>query len=450
MIALPDRLGSSNQLPPHSRDAERSILGAVMRDPELLSAVVLVIGPDDFFFDAHQRVFRAVLELDRIRQPVELLTVHDRLNATSDLEDVGGVAYLAELWEACPTAANSDYYARVIRDNAIIRRLIHAVNEILRDCYDRSASGDELVAMAEQKIRAIADGAIAVSGQRLIAELCRELLNRVDQRLSGDGPPEGLLTGLMDLDGLLGGLKPGHLIAIGARTSIGKTSMALNFAVNIALAGTPVLFFSLEMTADELAARVLAMGSGVPTHRFTRGDRLDQADVESLAMAASSAGVGGCPIYVDDTPGQTAGRLAAGLRRAVARHRVGLAVVDYLQLMTPDDRRENRATQVAELSRTLKLTARACGVPIIVLAQLNRESERENRKPRLSDFRESGGIEQDCDEVILLHRPSDQPDDAPVWMIDADVAKHRNGPTGVVTLAYRRAVTRFENSAREW
>lgn len=439
---------TDDRLPPFDLAAERTLLGGVLRDPDVLPAVVLVVAAGDFYFDAHQRVFRALVALDAARRPIDLVTVHDALRAAGETADVGGAAYLADLWEAAATGANAEYHAGVVRDHAVVRRLIRTANEVLRDCFHRVGSAEELVAAAEQRVRAVADDRPTRTGPRPIGEVCRDILAGIDARAEGDAAAAGLPTGLADLDSMLGGLKPGHLVAVGARTSVGKTALALNLAVNVALGGTPVLVFSLEMTAEELAARVLAMDSGVPTHRFDRAAKLSPPDAVALGRAAGPDGVGGCPIWVDDTPGQTAARLTAGLRRAVARHRVGLAVVDYLQLVTPGDRRESRATQVAELSRALKLMARECGVPVVVLAQLNRESERENRKPRLSDFRESGGIEQDCDEVILLHRQPDQRDDAPVWLIDADVAKHRNGPTGEVTLAYRRAVVRFENAAK--
>jgi replicative DNA helicase len=329
--------------------------------------------------------------------------------------------------------------------------LIHATNEILREAYSPTSSAAELVAAAERKLYALAADAHGdANTARRVGEVVGEVLQSIDDRVSSGGALAGLSTGYPDLDSVLGGMRPGELIVLGARPSLGKTALSLNIVERVASTGEPTLFFSLEMTARDITERLLSMGSSVPMHRLTRPRELRPDDIDALFRAGSPQGVGGSPIFVDDAPEQSAARMASVARRLARREGVQLVVVDYLQLMKPENAKENRTQQVGAMALRMKQMARTLGVPVILLSQLNRELEHQNRKPRLSDLRESGDIEAHADRVILLHREADLPADDPVWPIDLVVAKNRNGPIGDVRLMYRRPVMRFENAAAGW
>ena len=444
MIALDPIL---DKLPPHDRGAERGLLGGLFRDPDILPTIQASLSASCFYFDAHQKIFRALCDIATGGNPVDLVSLHDELRRRKELEDIGGVAYLTELWEAVPTGANAEYHAKLIRECSTVRALIHAANEILRDAYDRSQPTEDLLASAERKVLGIADGLTDTSDTiRSMPEVLRDELQRIDQRIASGGKMTGLATGYVDLDDVLGGLEPGELVVIGARPSTGKTALAVNVLVNVAGRGEAGLFFSLEQPERQIAGRLLSMGSGVPMHRFSRGRGLSESDASRLCSAASDAGLGGTPIYLDDTSGQTAARVSAVTRRAVRRLGVQVVVVDYLQLMAPENPRDNKHQQVGTLALRMKHLAREAGVSVILLSQLNREVEgRPDRKPRLCDLKESGDIEAHADRVLLMYRDPTLAPELEVWPIGIDVAKNRNGPIGEVTLAYRRPVLRFEN-----
>jgi replicative DNA helicase len=441
----------TDRLPPHNRAAEQHMIGGILRDPHVLDEVRRLIGPDDLYFDAHQRFFRVIEELVAESVPVELVAVHDRLKARGWLDDAGGVNTIVAFWESVPTGANAWYHAKVVREASDLRQLIHVANTISRDAYDRTGPAAELVARAEQLVFDIRDRRGDAHGPRVLAEVVREALEQIDRRAGGE--LAGLATGYADLDAVLAGLRPGQLVVIGARPGGGKTAIGLNIALNVAATvaagGTPALFMSLEMPAVEIAGRVLAMGSGVPMHRFNKGVRLTPDEAGALNAVNGPGGIGAAPLYLDDRSDLTAAEIASTLRRAVRRRGIGLAVVDYLQLVHPENPKDNRTQQVGTVARRLKQAARQTGVPILCLCQLNREVENRNGgKPRLADLRESGEIEQHADAVILLHTPPGQADDSPVWTIDAVVAKNRNGPVSDVPLAYKRPLMRFENQYR--
>jgi replicative DNA helicase len=438
----------SDRLPPHDMAAERAVLGALIRDPDVLPDVAAVLREEAFYFYANRRVFVALAGIAAAGAPIDLVTLHDALRQGGHLADVGGAPYLAELWEAVPTGVNATYHAKLVRDAATVRALIHAANEILRDAYDRTQPADELVALAERKLYALAmDAHGDATSARHVRDVAREALRDIDARIANGTGLSGLATGYADLDQTLGGMRPGELLVIGARPSLGKTALSLNIAERVARAGAPVLFVSLEMPARDIAERLLAMESGVSMHRLSRPRDLSRDDIDALVEAGSDRGIAGAPIYLDDAPDQTAARIASEARRAARRYGVRLVVVDYLQLMRPENPRDNRTQQVGASALRMKQMARGLGVPVILLSQLNRELEHQNRKPKLADLRESGDIEAHADRVILLHRENDLSANDVVWPIDLIVAKNRNGPTGDVRLAYRRPVLRFENSA---
>jgi replicative DNA helicase len=439
---------SSNQLVdrprPHSREAERSLIGGILRDPSTLDAIAATIRGADFYEDAHRRVFRAVVDLVRDGKPVDMAGVFSQLQVNGDTLDAGGTAYLAELWESAETGANVEYHAAIVRDAALARSLIHTATEVIRDAYDHVAPAAEQLATAERKLFDLR-GDQSGGGPVRARDLIREALERIDQRRAGGDGLNGLATHYPDLDQYLAGLKPGQMIVLGARPGGGKTALALNIAANVAGAGESVLFFSMEMPKEEIADRLLAMGSDVRLIRISRG-KLDAAELDRLANQQTDAGVGTIPLWVDDRPGQSADQLLAVTRRAVRRHGVKLVIVDYLQLMRPENPRENRTQQVGTCARRIKQIARECRIPVLCLCQLNRQVEgRADARPLLSDLRESGEIEQHADAVVFLSPAANQDQSWEVWTIDVGVRKNRNGPTGDTALAYRRPVLRFEN-----
>lgn len=426
-------------------EAERRLLGSVLRYPDALLTLAGWLRPETFYLDAHQRTFRAMLDLFAARKPVDLVLVQSQLRANGDAGDVGP-DLLAALWECEPTGATFEHFAEIVRDTATLRAVIHAANETLRDCHARAGSAADLLADAERRFLAIHEQATPLTDSvRVAKDFLPAAAARIDARIAEGSTLRGLATGFRDIDETLGGLRPGEQVVIAARPSVGKTALALNVLANVAANDEPVLFFSLEMPEADVADRLLAMGSGVPLQRFTRASRLTPEDAERLNAAAGSTGLGGCPIYIDDTSGATAARIAAVTRRMVRRHGVKLVAVDYLGLMRPDDTRRTKAEQIGTLALRLKELARECNVPVLLLAQLNREVEGRGGKPRLSDLRDSGEIEQHADRVLMLWREADLPSDQEVWPIEIAIAKNRNGPIGDLTLNYRRPVLRFED-----
>ncbi len=441
---------SIERLPPHSRDAERGVLGGILRDPETLNDVQNILRGDNFYYDAHQKIFQAILDLANENQPIDLVLLFERLKLSKHLEDVGGQAYLADLWESVPTGANAEYHAKIVRDNAMIRSLIHSGNEILRDAYDRSQSADELVAQAERKIMDIAKAGM-IGETKTIADIVTEAFNRIDSRVGKDNLSiSGIPTGFVDLDNLTAGLQNSELVIVAARPSVGKTAFALDLVRHVIVEEhQSVLFFSLEMARIELAERLLASQSRVDSHKIRKG-LLNSDDIQKLMDAGDTLRRG--RLYIDDTPQRTMLQINATARRLMKKEEksggLKLVVIDYLQLIEPENRRDPRQEQVAQISRRLKFLARELNIPVIALAQVNRSSEdRQDHKPRLSDLRESGSIEQDADTVIMLHRPGlfDKNDERGDRVLDLIIAKQRNGPTGELSLTFTKQYMRFEN-----
>ena len=444
-----------DRLPPHSRDAERGVIGGILRDPDTLPVVQQILRPENFYFDAHQKIFQAISDLANENQPIDLVLLHERLRKQKQIEDVGGVAYLADLWESIPTGANAEYHANIVRDNAMIRSLIHSGNEILRDAYDRTQSADELVAQAERKIMDIATSGM-VGETKTLNDAVKEAWERLDARIGKDASDlsiSGLPTGYVDLDNITAGLQASELVIIAARPSVGKTAFALNLVRNIITESStkenpiPVLFFSLEQSRIELAERLLCSQSRVDSHKVRKG-QLNSDDISKLMEAGDS--LRRAKLYIDDTPTRSMIQIAATSRRIKKKEErnggLKLVVIDYLQLIEPENRRDPRQEQVAQISRRLKFLARELSIPVVALAQVNRGSEdRQDHKPRLSDLRESGAIEQDADTVMMLHRPGKFDGTQEDNILEVIIAKQRNGPTGDVTLTYMKQFMRYEN-----
>jgi replicative DNA helicase len=435
---------------PHSRDAERCLLGGMLRENIVINDVIQLVRTENFYFDAHQKIYQGVLALNDKANPVDLVTLAEWLREQKYVEDIGGYPYLAELWEAAPTAANVEYYAKIVREKAIIRNLIHAGNEILRDAYDQVQPADELLGDAERKILEVAE--LGITGQHVtLQEAIHDAYERIDARASNT-MPAGLATGFLDIDEITAGLHNNELVILAARPSVGKTAMALNIVRNIIISDpvrgaepAGVFFVSLEQARVELAERLLCAQARVDSHKLRKG-HLGSDDMDRLMKAGDV--LSRAKLFIDDTPAQGMLRIAANARRLKKRYDIRLVVIDYLQLIDPDNKRDSRQEQVSQISRRLKFLARELKVPVLSLAQVNRSSEdRGNHKPRLADLRESGAIEQDADTVMLLHRPGMYEGGQEDNIIEVLIAKQRNGPTGDVTLAYLKQYMRYENYA---
>lgn len=436
--------GGPDRLPPQSKEAEQCVLGSMLRDNPVIGDVLQIIRPDNFYLDAHQKICQAIITLYDRGNPVDLMLLADELNNRKQIEEIGGYVYLGQLWEAAPTAANAEYYARIIRDKAIVRHLIHSSNEVLRDAYDQSMPADELLESAERKILDIAE--MGITGQTFtLQQAINEAYDRIDSRQQTDQSNiSGLPTGFIDLNEQTAGLQNSELIIIAARPSHGKTALALNIARHVAVEERhPVFFVSLEQSRIELAERLLCCQARVDSHKLRKG-HLGATDMEKLINAAGTLRNGA--LFIDDTPGQGMLRIAANARRLKLREKIKLVVIDYLQLIEPDNRRDNRQEQVAQISRRLKFLARELQIPVMAMAQLNRSSEdRTDHKPRLADLRESGSIEQDADTVMLLHRPEMYEPGQHEGILEIHIAKQRNGPTGELSLTFQKQFMRFEN-----
>jgi len=441
----PDIPGA-DRLPPQSRDAERCVLGSMLRDNICIHDVVTVVRDESFYFDAHQKIFKTIKEIYDSGNPVDLVILANKLNELKLLEDAGGYQYLYDLWDAAPTAANAEYYAQIVRDKGIVRALIHASNEILRDAYDQGQPADELLARAEREVLDIAEKGVTGTTSTL-QDAIGLAFNRMDARAKGGySDVSGIPTGYVDLDHLTAGLQNNELIILAARPSVGKTAMALNIIRHIVIEEKiPVFLVSLEQARIELAERLLVCQARVNSHSLRKGTI--NGDENRRIIEAGSA-FHDAKLFIDDTPSQTMLRIAANARRLKLRHGIRMVVIDYLQLIEPENRRDPRQEQVAQISRRLKFLARELEIPVVALAQVNRSSEdRQDHRPRLSDLRESGSIEQDADTVFMLHRPGKSDGGVEDNIIEIIVAKQRNGPTGEVTLSYLKQFMRYENHA---
>ncbi len=441
-IVLPDRV------PPQSKEAEMGVLGSILRQNDVLNEVQQVVRADNFYYDAHQKIYDAIVETYNSGKPVDAVILFEVLKQRQQLEDIGGPAYIAELWDAAPTAANAEYYARIVREKAIVRNLIHANTELLRDAYDGTMPADELLGTAERRILEIAEKG-TVGEMKTLEVAMKEALDRIDARSTGNLSEVGVPTGYVDLDNLTAGLHESELVIIAARPGIGKTAFALNLVRHAVVdERMPVFFVSLEMARVELAERLLACQSRVDSFKLRKGN-LNSTDIGRLMDAAEQ--LKGTPrepvkLFIDDTPAQTMLRIAANARRLKLKHNLRMVVIDYLQLIEPENRRDPRQEQVAQISRRLKFLAKELKIPVVALAQVNRASEdRQDHKPRLSDLRESGSLEQDADTVMILHRPGVFDREQGDNILEVIIGKQRNGPTGEITLTYLKEYMRYEN-----
>ncbi|MBC7764240.1 replicative DNA helicase [Microbacteriaceae bacterium] len=434
----------TGKIPPQSLDAEMSLLGAVLIDEEALADVSEEVSPKDFYDKRHTLIFSSMMRLYEKHKPVDLLTLTEELKKKNELEIIGGSAYLTEITNYVPTAAHARAYAELVSQKAIRRRLIKASAQISEMGFDEETSTQELLERAEAELFSVSDQSLK---QDLISieSILTESFDRLEELHRNKGALRGIRTGYRDLDNMTAGLQRSDLIILAARPAMGKTTLVTNLAYNVAtIAKLPVLFFSLEMSKEQLIDRMLSDASGVDSWNIRTGNLSDE-DFSKISDAMGE--MAEAPIFIDDTPGLSVLEMRTKARRAAHDQPLGLVIVDYLQLMQSNGNHNgNRVQEVSEISRGLKLIARELNVPLIALSQLSRSVEsRTPPIPQLSDLRESGSIEQDADIVSFIYRPGyyepDNPDVANIT--DLIIAKHRNGPVGKVQLYFHPERLRF-------
>jgi replicative DNA helicase len=442
-----------DRLPPQNLDAERGVLGAILLDNKVMDDVALLLKPEDFYRDSHQILYRTIRMLYEDGKPVDVILLSDTLRSQGIYDQVGGDEALEEILGGTPHSANAKYHANIVREKSIARQLIQVAQEILKESYSNSMTAGELLEEAERRIFHVAEDQAA--GETIeLGELMTEAIDRIVTRTDdhhGSTSIKSVVTGLIDFDAITNGLQPQQLIVLAARPSMGKTALALNICEHVAVHDrTPVLFVSLEMGRAEIAERLLCAHSRVDGHVIRTGKGLGNRELQQLGRSHDI--LRQAKLFIDDTPSRNMIQITANARRLKAREKIGLVVIDYIQLIDSEsaDGRESRQEQIARISRRLKMLAREVHVPVIALSQLNRAVEtREDRRPRMADLRESGAIEQDADIVLLLHRPEYyDPNDQP-GMAELIVAKNRNGPTDRINLTFLRKIMRFENHRSE-
>jgi len=441
------------KLPPHSVEAEQSVLGGLMLENTAWDRVADLINEQDFYRADHRAIWRQINSLIAENKPADVITVAEALDSRNLLEDIGGLAYLASLAQNTPSAANIRRYAEIVRERAVLRYLAEVGAEIAESAYNPAGrSAGDILDAAEAKVFEIKEaGAKSSQGFQPLQPLLVEVVNRIDELYDRDNPSDitGIATGFADLDSKTSGLQPGDLIVVAGRPSMGKTALSLNIAENVALdANLPVAVFSMEMGATQLVMRMLGSIGRLDQHKMRTG-RIAEEDWHKLTTALGR--LSEVPMFIDETPGLTAMEVRARARRLARQNdsKLGLIVIDYIQLMSGNGKGENRATEISDISRSLKSLAKELHVPVIALSQLNRSLEqRPNKRPVMSDLRESGAIEQDADVILFIYRDEvynqDSPDKGSAEII---IGKQRNGPIGTVRLTFLGEYTKFESWA---
>jgi len=434
---------------PHNLDAERSVLGAILLENHALNAAIEKLKSEDFFLDQHRRIFDRMIELGEAQQAIDLVTLTENLHRRGELDAAGGAAYLAQLVDGVPRVVNVDHYARIVKEKAILRNLIHAAHAIQQQALDADDEADAILDRAESLIFELAEARIR-AGLIGVKDLVRDNYERLERIFSEGRRVTGLATGYTQLDNQTAGLQPSELIILAARPSMGKTSLALNIAENVALGRREhVAVFSLEMSKESLLLRLLSSEARVDAHKFRTG-HMGKEDWRRITESLGR--LGEAPFWIDDSASATVTEIGAKARRLKRDKGLALVIVDYLQLIASRGRFSNRNEEVSSISRALKGLAKELKVPVLVLSQLTRAPERDERRPQLADLRESGAIEQDADVVLFIHRPNFYKAD----MSDEDraktdllVAKQRNGPTGILNFVFLSKHTRFEEALPE-
>jgi replicative DNA helicase len=433
---------------PHNLEAERSVLGAILIDNHTFNLAAAVITAQAFFRDAHRRIFERMTDLSERNQPIDLVTLKEALERAGELEEVGGPAYIASLVDGVPRSTNVEYYAQIVKEKATLRALIFSANKILANAYEADQEADLILDDAESAIFAVAEDRVK-SGFIPMRELVNESFPRIERLFEHKSYITGVATGFDDLDRKTRGLQPGDLVIVAARPSMGKTSLVLNLCQHVATHGGVAGFFSLEMSKEQLFMRMLASEARIDTYRLLSG-QIGQREYGQITHALET--LSEAQLFIDDTAGIGVLEMRAKARRLQAEHGLSVLAVDYIQLMTGRGRFENRTLELASISRSLKGLAKELSVPVVVLSQLSRAPEaRSDKRPQLSDLRESGALEQDADVVALIFREEmyklgDEPSEND-GVAEIIIAKQRNGPTGTIKLAFLREQTRFANLA---
>jgi len=429
---------------PQSIEAEMSVLGAMLLDNEVISLVIPILSKNSFYKTAHQELYQTIVELYDKGKTVDLVILREELKRRSLLDKVGGIEYLMEMEESVPTIGNVEYYANIVREKAIKRNLIEVAATIQKEAFNEALDTDNLLDTSERAIFDITQKKFNTASTNL-NEILKSTFKHIENLHDRPNELRGLSTGFYDLDDHTCGLQASELIIIAARPSMGKTSLALNIIDHVGVVGKkPAVVFSLEMSAQQVAQNMLCSHARVDAHKLRKGF-LDDKEWSNLSYGLGS--LSEAPIFIDDTPGLTVLEVRAKARRLKAHHDIQLVVVDYLQLME-SSRGENRQQEISIISRGLKSLARELSIPVIAVSQLNRSVEsREGHRPRMSDLRESGSIEQDADVIILLHREDYYDPDKKDGTAELIIAKQRNGPVGVVKLAFLSNFMRFESLA---
>jgi replicative DNA helicase len=436
------------RVPPQDEDAEQSVLGAMLLSKDAIADVVEVLRGGDFYRPAHELIFDAVLDLYGRGEPADAITVAAELTRSGDLARAGGAPYLHTLVASVPVAANAGYYANLVREKAILRRLVNAGTKIVQLGYAEEGHVDDVVDQAQAEVYSVTDKRTA-EDYAPISEIMELTIDELEAISNRDGQMAGVPTGFTELDELTNGLHGGQMVVVAARPAIGKSTLSLDFARAAAIKhGLASVIFSLEMSRTEITMRLLSAEARIPLHHMRNGKMSDD-DWNKLVRKMGE--ISEAPLFIDDSPNLTMMEIRAKARRLKQRHDLRLIVIDYLQLMTSGKKVESRQLEVSEFSRQIKLLAKELDVPVVAVSQLNRGSEqRTTKRPMLADLRESGSIEQDSDMVILLHR-EDVYEKEPTRPGEADiiVAKHRNGPTKDIVLAFQGHFSRFVDMARE-
>jgi replicative DNA helicase len=445
---MAETIATAERTLPHNLEAERSVLGAILVHNDAFNTAAQVIDGRDFYRDAHRRIFDRMITLNERSEAIDFITLKEELSRGGELDHVGGPAYIASLVDGVPRATNVEYYAKIVKEKATLRNLIYAANKILTNAYEADQESDLILDEAESSIFAVADDRMK-AGFVAMRDLVNDSFPKIEQLFEHKRLITGVPTGFVDLDEMTRGFQPGDLVIVAARPSMGKTSLVLNIAQHVAVQpGLSVGFFSLEMSKESLFIRLLTSEAQIDSHRLMSG-HIGERDYGRISQALET--LSGMRLFIDDTANLGVLEMRAKSRRLQAEHGLNLIVVDYIQLMSARGRSENRTLELASISRSLKGLAKELNVPIVVLSQLSRAPEaRSDHRPQLSDLRESGALEQDADVVVLIYRDdayNRDPNNPDAGTAELILAKQRNGPTGVVRLAFLREQTRFANLA---
>jgi len=440
---------SLHKVPPQNLDAEQSVLGGIMLDNQALNSALEILDADDFYSEAHRKIFSAIIELYNKSEPCDIITLSNILKNRTQLDQAGGISYLSALSDSVPSAANISHYAKIVKEKSILRKLIGTATEILHKSYTSSSDIDTVLDEAEHAIFEISENKIRPTFVPF-KDLIKDSVKTIEKLYERKELVTGVPTGFEKLDDITSGLQKSDLVIIAGRPSMGKTALAMNIAQYAALeAGIPVAIFSLEMSKEQLALRMLSSEARVDSQRIRRGF-LGEADWPKLITAAGR--LSEAQIFIDDSPAISALEMKAKARRLKSEVNLGLIILDYLQLMRGGGYKDSREQEISEISRSLKTLAKELNVPVIALSQLNRKLEdRTNKRPQMADLRDSGAIEQDADLIAFIYRDEvyDKSEENPEkGMAEIIVGKQRNGPTGMVKLAFQDKFARFENLAR--